>query len=238
MPAPAATMRSFHDLRVFARDAVPASGGDWLAGGHAMPLGDPRLRLAAVTVPAGTGAVTAVPADTFAIVVAGDLAITGADGATETYGTDDSLVLPMGAGFSWSSADGARVVVMAYAAQEGTGRGPVRIDREADLVRSNPPAADLLVGETPSCRNHTDFTSADGTYLCGVWDSTPYHRRPMRYRHHELMHLLAGSVTFVDEAGRTATFAKGDIFLVEAGASCSWESREDVAKVYAIHRPA
>jgi uncharacterized cupin superfamily protein len=59
----------------------------------------------------------------------------------------------------------------------------------------------------------------------------------MRYRHYELMHLLDGAVTFVDEAGRTATFTAGDIFLVEQGAECSWESKTFVKKVYAIYRP-
>ena len=48
----------------------------------------------------------------------------------------------------------------------------------------------------------------------------------------------ASGVTFVDEAGRTATFTAGDIFLVEQGAECSWESQTFVKKVYAIYRPA
>jgi len=60
----------------------------------------------------------------------------------------------------------------------------------------------------------------------------------MPYRHFELMYLLAGSVAFVDGAGREGKFKKGDIFLVEQGAHCSWESREYVKKVYAIYRPA
>ena len=59
----------------------------------------------------------------------------------------------------------------------------------------------------------------------------------MYYRHYELMYLLEGSVTFVDGAGRVGTFAKGDVFLVEQGSDCSWESREHVKKVYAIYRP-
>ena len=46
----------------------------------------------------------------------------------------------------------------------------------------------------------------------------------MLYRHYELMHLLEGSVTLVDETGRTGTFVRGDIFLVEQGARCSWDS--------------
>ena len=60
----------------------------------------------------------------------------------------------------------------------------------------------------------------------------------MYYRHYELMYLLEGSVTFVDEAGRSGSFSKGDIFLVEQTAQCTWDSREDVAKVYVIYRPA
>ena len=47
----------------------------------------------------------------------------------------------------------------------------------------------------PSCRNFTDYRSADGEFVCGTWDSTPYHRRAMFYRHYELMYLLEGSVT-------------------------------------------
>ena len=59
----------------------------------------------------------------------------------------------------------------------------------------------------------------------------------MYYRHFELMILLRGSVTFVDERERTGTFSEGDIFLLEQGANCSWESREDVAKIFALYRP-
>jgi uncharacterized cupin superfamily protein len=60
----------------------------------------------------------------------------------------------------------------------------------------------------------------------------------MAYRHYELMYLLDGSVTFIDEAGTEGAFAKGDIFLVEQGASCSWDSQVHVKKVYCIYRPA
>jgi uncharacterized cupin superfamily protein len=52
------------------------------------------------------------------------------------------------------------------------------------------------------------------------------------------MYLLEGSVKFVDETGRSGTFSKGDIFLIEQRASCTWESLEQVAKVYVIYRPA
>lgn len=41
-----------------------------------------------------------------------------------------------------------------------------------------------------------------------------------------------------DETGCNGTFLRGDIFLIELHAQCSWESRENVAKVYANYRPA
>lgn len=60
----------------------------------------------------------------------------------------------------------------------------------------------------------------------------------MFYRYCELMYLLKGSATLVDESGRTDTFEHRDIFLLEQGAQCSWESREHVAKGYAIFQSA
>ena len=58
----------------------------------------------------------------------------------------------------------------------------------------------------------------------------------MRYVHYELMYLLQGSVTFVDESGSEGTFRQGDVFIVERDSLCSWDSREDVAKVWVIWR--
>ena len=52
------------------------------------------------------------------------------------------------------------------------------------------------------------------------------------------MVLLEGAVTLEDETGASHTFRQHDIFVVEQGARCSWDSREHVKKVYAIVRPA
>jgi uncharacterized cupin superfamily protein len=100
------------------------------------------------------------------------------------------------------------------------------------------PAPELLLTPAPVCRNYTDYKTEDGEFMCGTWDATPYTRRALFFRHMELMHLLEGSVSVVDETGRSGTFSKGDIFLIEQNASCSWESLVQVAKVYVIYRPA
>ena len=226
----ATDVRSFVDLRVFAAD--PPTGG-LLDTGRVLPASAGPVTISAIRL-AGGGPVAEIEADMFVFVLSGSLAIDG-----ETYAANRSVVLPRGIAFDWQAGDDTRVIRIAC---EGAGSdattGPVPIDEDAALVPSGAPLAELLVGPTPSCRNHTDFLSPSGEFICGTWDSTPYHRLPMRYRHYELMYLLDGAVTFVDETGRSGTFATGDVFLVEQAAQCSWLSTVDVKKVYAIYRPA
>ena len=232
-PAGATQARGVIDLRANAAHAAPTR--DWLAGRAAPAFADDAAAVVALA-PAGEGRVAALPADEFVIVVSGDLAFETPSGVA-VINAGQSLVLPSGLGFSWRAATGTAVVVVAVPGAPGTASGLVRIDEAAPLQPSNPPLAELLAGPTPSCRNHTDYNSANGEFVCGTWDSTPYHRRPMRYRHIELMHLLEGEVTLEDAAGGSVTFSRGDIFLAARGAHCAWVSEVDVKKVYAIHRP-
>ena len=223
------------DLRAFAASALPAAD-PFGAGRTVLPLRQAPVEVACVVLSAGSGEVPARPGDWWLIAMDGAVTLTAGDRQIALSG-NQSCVIAAGTAFAWSAPAGARLIGMAYLAETDAAPGLVPIDLSAALVPSGAPLAELLVGETPACRNHTDFRSPDGNFTCGVWDSTPYHRRAMRYAHFELMVLLQGSVTFVDELGTAATFRQGDIFLIEQGASCSWESREDVAKIYAIYRP-
>ena len=115
------------------------------------------------------------------------------------------------------------------------GEGRVAALRSDELVHV--PSGEIGVETPRGGRNHTDYRSATGEFVCGTWDSTPYHRRAMLYRHIELMHLLEGAVTFQDDSG-SATFSKGAILLAARGAQAAWISEVQVKKVYATHRPA
>lgn len=235
--------RSFIDLRVFAAD--PQSGSRLPAGADTDQILTSRRELAMPDGPVGVGAidlrpgqgqVASQPADEF--IIACDGAVTFVQqGSRFVLRAGESMVLPCGSSFEWICDAGATLLYMRC---EGgvAGKTLIPIDEAAALEPSGAPLAELLVGPTPECRNHSDFRSANGEFVCGTWDSTPYHRTAMLYRHYELMHLLEGSVAFEDEAGNQRTFSKGDIFLVEQHAQCSWESREHVKKVYAIYRPA
>jgi uncharacterized cupin superfamily protein len=236
---------SFVDLREFARDrslGIPAAAEagedaflrsrrvlDWAPGGP--------VAAGVIALENGTGLVASLPADEFIIVSNGSLTLVQR-GVTLTLAEGQSAVIQQGAAFSWSADGPVDVIFMRYNASQPGDRSIVAIKENPQLEPSGAPLAELLLTPAPACRNCADYRSADGEFACGTWDSTPYHRRAMLYRHYELMYLLKGSVTFVDESGRSGTFTQGDIFLVEQKAQCSWESRDDVAKVYAIYRPA
>lgn len=235
--------RTFHDLRAFAADpgAVPGPAGAegvWTFGRRYLPLAEGLVSVSVLDLRSESGSVENLPADEFVTVLSGEMTVVDENDTPRTVAAGQSFVLTKGSGLTFRVVDRALLAIMAYAQGGRPGPGFVPMELASELSPSKPPLAELLVGETPSCRNRTDYQSTDGEFMCGVWDSTPYYRKPMFYRHSELMYLLEGSVTFVDELGREGTFSKGDVFLIEAGATCSWDSRERVSKVYAIHRPA
>jgi uncharacterized cupin superfamily protein len=236
---------SFVDLRTFARDktqgiavTAPAGQDRFLSSRRILDWAPSPVTAGVITLDAGSGAVQSLAADEFIIVHEGSLTLTQ-QGAALTLGPNRSAVLKQGATFTWTAQEPVSLIFVRYNNSRAGDGAIVPIRENPEMGPSaGGPAADLLLTPPPVCRNHTDYRSADGEFTCGTWDSTPYARRPLYFRHMELMFLLEGSVTFVDETGRSGTFSKGDIFLIEQGASCSWESREHVAKLYVIYRPA
>jgi|SRR5579872_3091093 len=222
------------DLRAYAGGT--AQSGDW-AHGRASPAFIDAAASVAALAPVGEGHVEALAADEFIIVLAGRLEVEASAGRL-VLEASKSGVIPAGTRFDWRAADGTLAIIASVpAAAPGDADGPVAINESAKLTPSNPPLAELLIGPAPLCRNHSDYRSANGAFVCGTWDSTPYHRRQTPYRHIELMHLLEGSVSFYDDNGRV-TFKTGDVLLFVRGEGCAWHSEAHVKKIYATHRPA
>ncbi len=227
---------SFFDLRQFARASHPSG---FVASGvvrRYVELPPGPVAVGALHVTPGEHPET-VDGDEFVIASKGKVSLR-IDAVELSLAPGESAVIRAGSEVRWTARDAATLVFMRYQAPSGQGPGIVPIDHAAELAPSGAPLAELLTTPTPACRNFTDHRSADGEFVCGTWDSTPYTRRAMRYRHYELMYLLDGEVSFEDEIGARATFTQGDIFLVRQGAECSWDSKVHVRKVYAIWRPA
>lgn len=228
---------SFVDLRAFADACVAALPSPPAAVARQdLPLPPGPVSVGVLLLPPGRHMAVA-EADEFVAVHAGAVTV-AADGTGRAFGEGESFVMRAGTALEWEARSMAVLISMRRRGAATGAHGVVAIDRDAALEASGAPSNELLVSPVPSCRNHTDYRSGDGEFMCGTWDSTPYTRKAMRYRHYELMHLLDGEVTFVDADGVTGTFSQGDIFVVRKDAECSWDSQVYVRKVYSIWRPA
>jgi uncharacterized cupin superfamily protein len=235
---------SFVDLRKFAQNqtqgiavTAPAGADRFLASRRILDWAPGPVTAGVINLDAGSGVVQSLPNDEFIIVNQGSLTLTQ-QGTSLTLGADQSAILKHGAAFTWSAQGPASLIFVRYNKSRVGDGAIVPVRANPEMGPSGGPSPDLLLTPAPVCRNYSDYKSEDGEFTCGTWDSTPYARRALYFRHMELMVLLEGSVTFVDETGRSGTFSKGDIFLIEQKASCTWESRENVAKLYVTYRPA
>jgi uncharacterized cupin superfamily protein len=222
------------DLKEWAA-SVRETSGSWRFRRKALPLDDHTVSVEVFRLEAGSGEVAGQSADEFLHVLDGALTLRF-EGGELALGPGQSAVVPAGAGFEWRCDAQVTIVAMRRPGAP-TPAAPCVMDLSGQLCPSAPPSTDLLLTPTPQCRNLTLFKSADQTFSCGVWDSTPYTRTAITYGHYELMHLVEGEVTFVDDSGFVAAFSAGDLFLVRKGARCSWRSMVDVTKVFAIYRP-
>ena len=239
---PSVSWPGFVDVGGFARSAVipqtVRAGREFLDRRCWLDLPPGPITVAAIAVGAGSERDLVLPGEEFVMVLEGRLTLRQG-GAEIELGANEHALLLRNLPLEWSSEVGARLIILRCTAGSTAGiLQPVRIDTAATLSPSNPPLADLLIGPTPHCRSHASYRSPTAEFVCGTWDSTPYHRKPMQFQHFELMHLLAGSVTFVDSNGAAGTFSAGDIVLFVRGGTVSWESREHVKKAYAWFRPA
>ncbi len=227
------TVGAVVDIRAYAAGTAPST--DWLTGRATPAFADAAAQVAALAL-RGEGRVEALPTDEFVLVLEGRLEIES-DAGTIAMEAATGGAVPAGTSFVWRASDDLLAII--YAAPTGapgSPASPVMIDQDAPLTLSSPPLAQNLIGETPVCRNHTDFLSANAEFVCGTWDSTPYRRRQIPYRQVELMLLLEGKVSFEDEWGRVS-FSAGDACLFVRGDGCAWISEEHVKKIYATQRP-
>ena len=216
--------------------ADDGQSGSYLAGRRRLPLPDGPVTVESVILSSERSGQAVLPGDEFVLVVSGAVRFRQ-KGSELRLSAGEAAVVVRDQPLEWAADEPAELIVMRCTAG-GSADEPVAINISAPLSPSNPPLGDLLVGPTPKCRGHSDYRSATGEFACGTWDSTPYHRRTMEFRHFELMRLLEGEVTFIDQHGRSGTFGPGDVVLFVKGGAASWESRSHVKKIFATYRPA
>ena len=85
----------------------------------------------------------------------------------------------------------------------------------------------------PTMKTWIEYTSHDGSTICGWWEATPgtYHAS---YASWEFVHLLEGRITITPDGGSPNQVGPGDAFVVEKGFEGTWKIEERVLKHFAI----
>lgn len=96
-----------------------------------------------------------------------------------------------------------------------------------------PPAERILSGD-PVQTAWNLFTSADGRFHSGVWESQPGKWRCV-FTESEFCQILKGVLIVTGDDGQTVTYKAGDAFVSPAGFTGTWEVVETVRKHYAFY---
>jgi len=92
---------------------------------------------------------------------------------------------------------------------------------------------DRLLSGKPITRVSNYFSDSTQQFHAGRWSATRGKWR-VTYTENELCVMTSGKVVIESSSGERNTFATGDVFVVPAGFSGSWEVLEDCSKIYAI----
>ncbi|MBI3648334.1 MAG: cupin domain-containing protein [Actinobacteria bacterium] len=91
-------------------------------------------------------------------------------------------------------------------------------------------------GEIPSGGTEvTAFTSAGGTFTCGLWEREP-DTWSFERAYDEVAYVLSGRAQIDTADGRTLELAPGDVLVTPEGAKGTWRIAETIVKFYAIYR--
>jgi uncharacterized cupin superfamily protein len=178
------------------------------------------------------------------ILIEGAVTIDHADGSRLDVTAGDAFFIPKGTVCSWRQEcdlkkffaihnDGSGLTV-----PDANALRAHKIDLAGALSLAEGPDPALLIGPAPICHETVAFTDLTGRLSAGVWSATPYARAATTFPRHELMHIVEGSVTLSDGAGREVTFAAGDTCFVAKGATVGWSSTEPVRKLFCSFVPS
>jgi len=180
----------------------------------------------------------------FMVLLEGAVTIDHADGSSLDVHAGDAFYIPKGTVCSWrQNVDLKKYFVIHSDASGLVPSHPEtlkarKIDPTLALLPAAGPDPSVLLGPAPVCTEAVAFTDLTGQLSAGLWSATPYGRVVAPAPRHELMHIIEGSVTLTDGAGREETFQAGETCFVPLGAACGWSSAAPVLKVFCSFTPS
>ena len=80
------------------------------------------------------------------------------------------------------------------------------------------------------------FSDETGQFHTGIWHGEPGTLR-VAYTENEVCVILKGRAVLTDAQGASVSYGPGEMFVIEAGFTGTWESVEPVDKLYVIFEP-
>ena len=180
----------------------------------------------------------------FMVLLEGSVTIVDAKGGETLITAGESFIIPKGLVCQWKQTGYVRKFFVIFddtsglTPKDATALKVLKPDPAATLPPAAPIDPALIAGgKSPVLHDLNVFTDMTGQLAAGVWDATPYDRKPIVFGRHELMHFLEGSVTMTGADGVAQTFKAGETVLVMAGAEMGWTSTHYVRKIYCSFTP-
>lgn len=95
--------------------------------------------------------------------------------------------------------------------------------------------AEAVIDGKPEEQGAVIMESADGKFVVGIWESTPYAETFDEYPGDEFCHVLTGRVTLTDEHGESKSFGAGETYVVPKGFKGVFRVEETMRKYYTIY---
>ena len=95
--------------------------------------------------------------------------------------------------------------------------------------------AEAVIDGKPQEQGAVIHESADGKFIVGVWESTPYAEVFDEYPGDEFCHVLTGKVTLTDADGASKSYTAGQSYFVPKGFKGTFRVEETMRKYYALY---
>lgn len=155
----------------------------------------------------------------FMFVLEGSVTMVLEDGSETTVSAGEPFVIPKGLVCRWKQPGYIRKFFTIF-----EDPGAPAADDVASLG--------IILPHSP-----VDYRDPSGRMTVGVRDRDSFEGENRPHPHHELAHLLEGTVTVTEADGGSRKFEAGNTFYVPKGAQCSWICSESVMAIYATLDP-
>jgi len=154
----------------------------------------------------------------------------------------EAFVIPKGYPCSWKQAGYLKKYYMIY--ENPDGEFPEALAANGIIIpRPDAPMKEVrtyhpfdIKGELPIQKNHTCYQDTTGQLSVGTWESTPFKSKLLPFPGSEMVVMIGGAVTVLNDKGIEHNFTKGDAFFIPEGTICSWRATETVRMFYSMFR--